>query len=354
MQIAPSSEFPFIVRGLDIEDEQAVLELLRATLGEKKTTRKTAEYWRWKHLQNTFGSSYTLCAVDPADRALAGLRTMMRWVFKSPSGKFYQAGRAVDTATSPDYQRRGIFSELTARAIEGLRREGSAFIFNTPNQNSLPGYLKMGWKVVERWPVYVRPVRPIRTLVKLLFPPPKIDNRDSLQLYGLINWSRFREQHGAALETIVSSHEHGRSHVGLRTRRDLAYLDWRYGSHPDVEYGAYPMVSSSGVLAGFMIARPATGIRRLTSMTVTEVFLQQPSRTSVRRLFHSAFSSVDCDYWSVHFSEGTVELDAVKRMGFFAAPGRGYTWTSLPLNQMDEDPTAASHWDLTLGEMEIF
>ena len=40
---------------------------------------------------------------------------------------------------------------------KALRGEGVGFVFNTPNDQSRPGYLKMDWKLVERLPVLARP-----------------------------------------------------------------------------------------------------------------------------------------------------------------------------------------------------
>ena len=56
--------------------------------------------------------------------------------------------RAVDTATAPDVQRLGIFSRLTTEALEVCRADAVALVFNTPNDKSLPGYVKMGWRLV--------------------------------------------------------------------------------------------------------------------------------------------------------------------------------------------------------------
>ena len=41
-------------------------------------------------------------------------------------------------------------------------RDQADLIFNTPNEKSLPGYLKMGWTVVGHVPIYVRVRRPVR------------------------------------------------------------------------------------------------------------------------------------------------------------------------------------------------
>ncbi len=65
--------------------------------------------------------------------------------------------RAVDTATDPDFQGAGIFRRLTLHALDALPALGVEFVFNTPNDKSLPGYLKIGWKVIGRAPVRVMP-----------------------------------------------------------------------------------------------------------------------------------------------------------------------------------------------------
>ena len=98
--------------------------------------------------------------VAEADGRVVGLRAFMRWEFVAGRRRF-RAVRAVDTATHPDHQGRGIFSRLTLEALDGLRSEAD-FIFNTPNEKSLPGYLKMGWQVVGRVPIRIRVRRPIR------------------------------------------------------------------------------------------------------------------------------------------------------------------------------------------------
>ena len=94
-----------------------------------------------------------------------GLRAFMRWRFDA-TGQDVRAVRAVDTATHPDHQGRGIFSRLTSEAIDLLRGD-TDLIFNTPNEKSLPGYLKLGWRIVGRAPVLLRIKRPLRLLRNL-------------------------------------------------------------------------------------------------------------------------------------------------------------------------------------------
>ena len=133
-------------------DREAVLRLLARSLGREADPRYEALF-AWKHEENAFGPSPAWVAVD-GDR-LAGFRVLMRWEFVE-QGRVVHAVRAVDTATDPDYQGRGIFTQLALHALDELRPE-TDFVFNTPNDQSRPGYLKMGWQVVGRLPTAVRP-----------------------------------------------------------------------------------------------------------------------------------------------------------------------------------------------------
>ena len=91
--------------------------------------------------------------------AWSDFRTFLRWEFARSDDTRLRAVRAVDTATDPEFQGRGIFTRLTLHGVSELQEEGVAIIFNTPNAKSLPGYLKMGWKVIGRPRVCVMPTR---------------------------------------------------------------------------------------------------------------------------------------------------------------------------------------------------
>jgi GNAT superfamily N-acetyltransferase len=346
---------PYEVRACRREDEDAILALLAVTVGETEASRKTADFWHWKHARNPFGRSYTVAAFEPGSGRMAGLRTLMWWRMRAPDGTLHRAVRPVDTATHPDHQRRGIFSSLTRAALAEVRARGAAFVFNTPNRNSLPGYLKMGWRVVARWPLHVRPSRPLavagRLLARRLAPGTRPVHGPVLG--NLIPWSEFRAKHGDAFAELVALHEANRTHVGYRTVRDVPYLDWRYGEQPNIGYGVFAVSSDAG-LEGIAIARVAPGIAGLEALVVTEVFLRAPTPAAGARLLRRLARHTTSDYLVAHFSRGTRERRMLVRAGFLPAPGRGYTHAALSLNDVPLDPVRPGSWDLSLGELEIF
>ncbi len=147
----------------------------------------------------------------------------MRWEFEHESA-VVRCVRAVDTATHPDYQGRGIFRRLTLAALPAMADDGVQFVFNTPNSQSLPGYLKMGWQEIGRARACVRPLS-VRGGLRL-----------ARSRVAASHWSEpaeFGEPVAAALEDPrVRALVAGRRGDGrrFRTRTDLAVLAWRYAT----------------------------------------------------------------------------------------------------------------------------
>jgi GNAT superfamily N-acetyltransferase len=348
----PRTEFPYPIRTCDPNDDVQILALLRETVGETAASLKTTAFWHWKHARNPFGESYSVCATNPDNSDLVGLRALMWWTLRDDAGRPVRVVRPVDTATHPDHQRRGIFSALTRYAIADLKARGVAFIYNTPNANSLPGYLKLGWSVVARFPIYLRPLR-LGRIVRSAIRPVQHATESSDGSTQLMRWTEFRESAGADLSGLVERNERARRQVGYRTVRDVAYLDWRYGKHPDIEYSVHPSYGTDG-LDGLVIGRHVTGARGMRAFVITEMLLREPSRKTATRVLRSLIRARPSDYMMAHFAHGTFERQALRRTGFLRAPRRGYTVAALPLNTTPMDPTQRGSWDLTLGELEIF
>lgn len=205
------------IRPYEDADEDEVLPLLAASLGKTVDDRYRA-FFRWKHLENPFGRSFMW--VGERDGRIVGFRAFLRWRFVDPGGEPVEAVRAVDTATHPDAQGLGIFRTLTLHGLDEMRPAGVDFVFNTPNDQSRPGYLKMGWEVAGRVPVQVRP----RSLAALW--------RVARARTAAEPWSRpvdMGEPIGAltgVLAAATSAHAPG----ALVTERSAAFLLWRYGT----------------------------------------------------------------------------------------------------------------------------
>ena len=142
-------------------DWPAVVALLRLALGKDDDPRYDA-FLRWKHHENPLGPSYGWVA-ESASGELAGVRLFLRWRFLV-DGDEVDAVRAVDTATHPSFRGKGVFRTLTLAAVDELTAAGVGFVFNTPNDQSRPGYLKMGWRPLGRPLLALRPATATRVV----------------------------------------------------------------------------------------------------------------------------------------------------------------------------------------------
>ncbi|HKA82351.1 MAG TPA: GNAT family N-acetyltransferase, partial [Acidimicrobiales bacterium] len=227
---------PIEIRAAEPADRAAVLALLAASLGVSVDDRYEA-FFDWKHAQSPFGPSPAWVAVDGGE--VVGFRTFMRWEHRAPTGEVLPAVRAVDTATHPSHQGRGIFRRLTLQALDDLRAQGVAFVFNTPNEQSRPGYLKMGWRQVGRLAAAVRP-RSVAAAARTARARVPADRWSVPARAG-------RPAHDVladpGLAGLLSS---APTVTGLGTHRTPEYMRWRYGFGPL----AYRAVTLDGDLRG--------------------------------------------------------------------------------------------------------
>lgn len=127
------------------KDIPAVVQLINEGLDDTFTE----SFFRWKHVQNPFGKSFGLIVED--ENRIVGLRLFMFWQFISNKQERVTAIRPVDTVVDSSYRGKGLFKKLTLKGLEMCKGRFDV-IFNTPNDNSLPGYLKMGWNLLEESP----------------------------------------------------------------------------------------------------------------------------------------------------------------------------------------------------------
>ncbi len=244
----------------------------------------------------------------------------MRWDLESPHGTV-RCGRAVDTATHPDFQRRGVFRALTEHAIAEAGGAGIDLIFNTPNAKSGAGYLKMGWSSVGPVGVMARPGLGLIRMGDKAWPPANNDLTEE------------SDRVAASLE---------RSANRLATDRTPTYVEWRFGSHPTASY--VHATVDDGVAIG----------RRNVRNGRRELVISELGGLSASAAVRSLIRSQRPDYSVGWFSNGTPERAAAIRAGLMPIPRMtALTLVARPLRDLDTDVAAPESWGLALGDLEL-
>jgi GNAT superfamily N-acetyltransferase len=313
------------VREATDDDLPQVLELLQSSLGWVPDEQYAA-FYRWKHHDNPFGRSPAWVALD-SDR-IVGLRVWLRWRFRR-AGRTWEAVRAVDTATHPEYQGRGIFRLLTTSSLEVLHRQGIAHVFNTPNEQSRPGYLKMGWVEVGKLPTAVRFRSPVAAAKALRARVPAD------------KWSQPTDAGRPAHEVLaddggVRDLLAALPEERIRTDLDVDVLRWRYGFAPL----HYRGLSVDGAIGLFRLRRRGPAVECVVG------HLLAPDPAARARLL-SRIASVSGADQVLQLTDRPHH-----RAGFLPLPGGGPVLTWRAVTDTEVPPLDA--WDLTMGDVELF
>jgi GNAT superfamily N-acetyltransferase len=309
------------IRPMSDSDLPSVLDTMRAALGETALLRRTPEQWHWKHTLNPFGRSIVLVAAD-GDR-VAAVRAFMRWRLATPDGGELSCVRAVDTAVHPDYQRRGLFRSLNEAALDVARDDGVDLVFNTPNAQSRPGYLRQGWRDVGPIGVMIRPSLKMFTR----------HSRDELPKADDV-------LAGAERATGISGSD--RAPLGLRTVRSEAYWRWRFEQHPTASYLRVDEAGSTAVLR----------VNRRSGRD--ELIVSELVGAAGHRAIAAAAKGSLAAYFVAWFSQGSPERREAIRAGMIPVPRvTALNLVAQPLSPVSVDVFDMANWDLALSDLEL-
>ena len=204
-------------------------------------------------------------------------------------------------------------------------------MFNTPNSQSRPGYLKMGWREVGSLPTAVRFIGPSGALTALRSKVPA--DRWSLPLTvgePVADWL----DAGGAMPWLDRWQAESVDVRAVRTNLSEEFLRWRF---------ATPLLGYR-VITGDDAAIIVRSRRRgdATELAVVGIF-GDPS--SADRLATRAAREAGADY--------AIRLGAQRSSsGFVPLPGGGPVLTWRAVNDPGMPPL--SNWGLTLGDVELF
>lgn len=311
-----------IIREAKEEDIPEIIKVLKISLGDELPISENI--WRYKHINNPFGSSIVLLAEDKGE--IIGVRAFMKWEWCS-SAETFKAYRAVDTATHPKHRGKGIFKKLTLAAVKKATEDEDSFIFNTPNDQSRPGYLKMGWKIAGNLKVAVRPsfssfFKTSRTIGETEI----INSSNPFDLEELCKiWNSCLAQDGAFF-----------------TPKSANYLAWRYEKNPLQDYFIYS--DPEVFLSGTMRKR-----KKLKELRVTELI----STTDNQKPYHIV------KQWAGRVGAHVISFSPNVYHDFGSALtgkfGPILTVKNLNLDQNQHEKfLKVSNWAYSLGDLELF
>ena len=306
----------------DARDSEQILSLLGVSLGWDDDARYR-ELFAWKHERNPFGPSLAWVVERggeswPSACSCDGCSAAAVHAARGAGGRHRDAPRPPGP--------RPVHGADT-HALEACRAEGVAFVFNTPNAQSRPGYLKLGWREVGR---------------------PRLSRGHA------VGRRRHRRPEPRPGRAVVGADRRRRRHrVVARRGRSLAgtaagvvdgpdvadgvgrrFARWRYGL-PELHYRVVDDRRRRSSCASGAAAPAGSSWSPSSSATPTA-----PTAWSIDTLRRSA-RPTPC-----------ASAARTSAVGFVPVPGGGpiLTWRAV----CDHGPPPLPNWDLCLGDLELF
>jgi len=318
------------IREASSTDRDQILYLMDEVFSKQQyfASTRSRESWNWKYEKNVFGKPIHIVATS--DERIVGFRSFWPWEFVS-RGQILKAYQPVDTVVHPDYQGQGLFTKLTVKALKQATEIGADLLFNFPNQNSLPGYLKLGWNYVAKLLWLVKPLRPFHLLNTL-------KNKEKATPVEL------DEKYRITPEICDELLERESFDGLLRTRQSKEFLWWRYGENLFFKYAALHVREGRKKLSAIFEVNQK-GTRR--EMIIVDIL---GSSELIKKLFKELIivaKSMNVDFVTTIMTNG-YEMEKLRSLGFMKV--RKKNLVALPLNlSLENKAINIDNWRIVGG-----
>jgi len=300
----------------------------------------SAELFLWKHIHNPWGPSIVTYAEESATGKYGAVRAFWRHQI-CYNNKILLAFQPCDTATHPDFRKQGLFTKLTQLALDEAREQKASFVFNFPNPQSKPGYIKMGWHDMGKVITLIKPLNYKRIVKHLFSNRGKPGNFVPLKKISSLGQDSDDETLGqlhlrntmAEAKTIYGS-------------RDREMLYWRFFRHPE---NAYELIN-----CGSCSAIVNLGIRgHLRELLIMELFFQGTKSYGMQLRDLCAFvkKTYSVDMITVLFTKNHPFLESFRDNGFYCVPNH---INFVALGLAESLNVSESRWALTACDLDTF
>lgn len=259
------------------------------------TPANSDEHYKWKfeNYPNPVSSyEYVADEAHGSVKEIVGYYAALPFTYKMATGEKILCGMVCDVMTHPDRRGKGIFTKIGRYATDDLKTKGLGFVTGYPiRPEVIPGHLKVGWKVVQKMPMYLRPLG-IRSFLpqalgflSIIFNP----LLRGIQFWTHLGLGDYETQLMSTEEFLeLKDYPHFLEMWLLEQKNALIkskeFLKWRTGA-PGAKY-YFIILKHKGSLVGFGLVRP-TMLKGIESLAILDIAILAEHFMRSRKL-HSA------------------------------------------------------------------
>lgn len=325
------------------EDMQSYLDLYLSVFGKLESV----DFFKWKYIDNpcqTDRESYNIVVAKDGNKLVGARASFPTHIWHND--KPWKAVQAGDTMVHPDYRGQGIFGKMLRFTLEDLCRQNVQLIFNFPNDNSFPGYMKLGW--TKQWQVK-RHVKLINYVGFMQRKAKKTNKMDTVRSQEVSDWSykglNISTDAPDAAEKLFRGIFKGDMYTAQY--RTLAWLNWRYVMCPKKKYW-FISLEQEGALKGYAVV----SLTRSGAGELIDYLVEGHDPIILSRLVKGAISwfkvnnATDMRAWCAHprFAKvfvGNMFLPLRQRLYFVT-------------RSLDENWLNSASWYINMGDTDTY
>lgn len=336
----------YVVRPFSEEDKEEFLNLHSNVFGDKP-----AGWFNWKYNENPYIDHIPILTVEETQTGqCVGFRPHL--ALKLRKGSWRGVGlQPCDTIVHPDHRRQGIFTKMTQAAISKYEDEDTGFFFNFPNEQSRPGYLKLGWEVVGEMQTETRVRSPsawgkassnrfLKLAGTVVNPLMRgfLNLVDFQFLFSNTN-STVRQYENPPAQLLASMSKAGTTDK-FHLHRTEEFYEWRY-SRPDIKYSCYISHRDGESKAGLITADINSGSMPTTA--IVEAVEHQDGSCEDQDWFGLLRAVIEnSDSKAIQMFASDIPRRITRRLGFLSS-------SSFPLSRLQNPPQLVAY-PLSMGD----
>lgn len=308
-------------------DEQAILDLYNGVFARPQTLRQ----WRWAYESNPVRRMDMILAF--AGQKLVGHSAGIP-LRASHDGRPVNTSRIQNVLVHADFRGKGIFAETLVRLTDQLRANAVDFVLTYPNDNSLPGFMKLG-RYTHQCDIFQfhgdasTAGQPTASDITVLVDDgPAFEDRD------------------------VAFISRALAPFGIYNIRDLTYLRWRYGRDSGYRYRVFRAVRGSEMI-GFAVTKVYPDGR---SLDLVEFIVGEDAliARSILSSILTAYGSDGAGGFNVWSMEHYPEFPGLVDMGVTRSDRAAHVvWTALSAQASPRSGSATAYY-LSMGDSDVF
>lgn len=312
------------IRKFKADDVKAILDLFKLAFNKEMTM----EYWKWRFQDNPFSNEFMIHLMWEGD-LLVGHYAVSP-VEMIVNGEVTKTALSMTTMTHPEYNGRGVFTQLSSSLYNELKEEHKyAMVWGFPNNNSHYAFIKnLKWKNLATIPML------------------SLKTANFKKIESDLNF----EQHSnftASLSQKLSS-----VNKVVRINKTEKYLNWRYVSNPSAGYKIISINDETGIIVYKLI--PSFSNADKFEIDIMEIqFNQNPMQLQELLSSILELEKIDIEKFNLWVSIFSEDYLHFKKLGFVSQMPITYLGC-LNLASEDKNLSQYQEWDINFGYSDVF